>query len=169
MSQTKVGSLPSICHRGPFVELRQSVSSRVEAISPFVNQLMVFIRRFGNRDESETGIEIALHEALTNAVIHGNREDPDKRVYVVCLCSTDGEVSITIRDQGQGFDSRAVPDPTDSDNLLAVHGRGVYLMRALMDEVCFEEGGWVVHMRKEAKQERNRNSSRTRLELISSK
>ena len=162
MSRTKVASLSSICHRWPFVELRQSLPSRVEAISPFVNQLMVFIRKFRNPDESETGIEISLHESLTNAVIHGNREDPGKRVYIVCLCSTDGEVSITIRDQGQGFDSDAIPDPTDPDNLLAVHGRGVHLMRALMDEVCFEEDGSVVHMRKKP----NKSGTATLLALL---
>ena len=59
-----------------------------------------------------------------------------------------GEVSITIRDQGLGFDSRMVPDPTAPENSLLPHGRGIYLMKAFMDEVCFEDGGKVVRMRK---------------------
>ena len=62
-------------------------------------------------DGSEVDIEIAVREALTNAVVHGNHEDPNKRVFVTSRCSEDGEVSITVCDEGQGFDSRAVPDP----------------------------------------------------------
>jgi len=60
----------------------------------------------------------------------------------------DGEVSITVRDEGRGFDSNAVPDPTFLENLLFTNGRGIYLMKTLMDEVAFEEGGAVVRMRK---------------------
>ena len=157
MSQTKVAWLPSTSHRWPFVELRQSLPSRVEAISPFVDQLIVFINRFRNVDTSEIDIEIALREALTNAVIHGNHEDPNRCVYVVCRCHADGGVSITIRDQGKGFDSLAVPDPTAPEKLLSTHGRGIYLMRALMDEIYFDEGGSVVHMRKKPNNSREAN------------
>jgi serine/threonine-protein kinase RsbW len=59
-----------------------------------------------------------------------------------------GEVSITVRDQGKGFDSSALLNPTFRENLLLTHGRGIYLMKTLMDEVSFEEGGAVVMMRK---------------------
>jgi serine/threonine-protein kinase RsbW len=89
-----------------------------------------------------------VHEALANAVIHGNQLDPNKRVCVACRCYTDGEVSIAIRDQGRGFDSGSIPDPTAPENQLSSHGRGIYLMRASMDEVHFDEGGLVVRMRK---------------------
>ena len=132
----------------PYVELWQSLPSQVEAISPFLDQLMRFITRFRKRDGSEVDIEIAVRETLTNAVVHGNHEDPKKRVFVTSRCKEDGEVSITIRDEGQGFDSRAVPDPTAPENVLSSHGRGIYLMRTLMDEVSFAEDGTVVKMRK---------------------
>jgi len=69
-------------------------------------------------------------------------------VSVACPCTTNGEVSITVQDEGQGFDSRLVPDPTVSENRLLTYGRGIYLMKTLMDEVCFEQGGAVVYMRK---------------------
>jgi serine/threonine-protein kinase RsbW len=140
--------LPSTSRSRPFVELRQSLPSQVEAIEPFVEQLVRFISKFRSPDGSETDIELALHEALANAVIHGNGENPYKRVSIACRCSIDGEVSITIRDQGQGFDTRTVTDPTASESLLATHGRGIFLMQVLMDEVYFDEGGVVVHMRK---------------------
>jgi len=134
----------------PFIELRQSLASQASAISLFVDQLMRFILKFRNADGSETDIEMALHEALVNAVMHGNGENPHKRVYVTCRCHVDGEVSITVRDQGKGFDSSALRDPTFRENLLLTHGRGIYLMKTLMDEVWFDEGGAVVMMRKKS-------------------
>ena len=91
---------------------------------------------------------MALLEAVANAVIHGNGEDSSKLIYVTCRCYLDGEVAITVRDEGKGFDSSAVVDPTFRENLLFTHGRGIYLMKTLMDEVSFEEGGAVVMMRK---------------------
>jgi serine/threonine-protein kinase RsbW len=141
---------PRTAHSVPFMELRQSLPSKVAAISPFVDQLMRFILKVRRADGSEGDIEMALHEALANAVIHGNGENSCKRVYVTCHCHLDGEVSITVRDEGRGFDSSALLDPTSSENMLFTHGRGIYLMKALMDEVCFEEGGVVVMMRKKS-------------------
>jgi len=135
-------------HSAPFVELRQSLPSRVAAISPFVDQLMRFIQSFRNMDGSELEIEMALREALANAVVHGNGENSRKRVCVECRCYMDGEVSIAVRDEGQGFDRSAVPDPTTPENRLFTHGRGIYLMKTLMDDVSFEKGGAVVRMRK---------------------
>ena len=140
--------LPRSAHSVPFVELRQSLPSKVGAISPFADQLMRFILKFRSADGTEADIEMALREALANAVMHGNGENSCKRVYVTCRCYMDGEVAITVRDEGEGFDGSAVPDPTFLENLLFTHGRGIYLMKTLMDEVSFEEGGAVVMMRK---------------------
>ena len=109
---------------------------------------MRFIAKCRNKEDSELEIEVALREALANAIVHGNQEDPHKHVYVACRCTADGEVSITVQDEGQGFDSNAVPDPTAPENRLVKHGRGMYLMKTLMDELRFEQGGAVVYMRK---------------------
>ena len=142
--------LPRNDHSVPFVELRQLLTSKVSAISPFADQLMRFILNFRSADGSETDIEMALREALANAVIHGNGENSCKRVYVACRCYMDGEVSITVRDEGRGFDCNAIPDPTSRENLLFTYGRGIYLMKTLMDEITFEEGGALVMMRKKS-------------------
>jgi serine/threonine-protein kinase RsbW len=142
--------LPRDGHFVSFIELRQSLPSQVGAISPFVEQLMHFIVKFRNADGTENDIEMALYEALANAVIHGNGENPCKRVHVGCRCYMDGEVFVRVRDEGRGFDSNAVPDPTHVENVLSTHGRGIYLMKALMDEVSFEEGGAVTMMRKKS-------------------
>jgi serine/threonine-protein kinase RsbW len=118
----------------PFVELRQSLPSQIAIISPFVDQLMHFIAKFRNPDGSELNIETALREALANAIMHGNHEDPRKIVCVACRCTTDGDVSLTVQDEGQGFDTAAVLDPTTPENRLLPHGRGIYLMKTLMDD-----------------------------------
>jgi serine/threonine-protein kinase RsbW len=132
---------------GPCLELEHFLPSEVAAISPFVDKLMRLIRKCGCATEGGSDVEIALREALANAIIHGNHENPRKHVHVRCHCKPD-EVSIAVKDEGRGFDVNKIADPTSSENAGSVHGRGIYLMRALMDEVRFEGGGVVVHMRK---------------------
>ena len=135
---------------GPCIELQRSLPSKVAAISPFVDRLMLLFRKCGCVPEGESGVEIALREALANPIIHGNHANPRKHVYVRFRCGPD-EVSFAIKDEGRGFDLNKLADPTAPENIEAVHGRGIYLMKALMDQVRFEEGGVVVHMRKRAR------------------
>jgi len=150
-----VGRITSNSISAPFVELHQSLPSNAAAISSFVDQLMRFIRFFtekgGTAKAAEEVIEIAIYEALANAVIHGNHENHAKQVHVACRCSMDGEVLISVRDEGEGFVNKVVPDPTEAQRLLLPRGRGLDLMKALMDEVSFEENGTVVRMRKHMK------------------
>lgn len=135
-------------HGGPRIQTELSLASNVTAISPFIDKLMLLIKKCRCATGNESDIEIALREALENAVIHGNHEDPQKQVHVSCRCVAEEEVSILVKDEGQGFDSNAVPDPTSQGALELSHGRGIYLMRVFMDEVRFEQNGTVVHMRK---------------------
>ena len=134
-------------HRGPHITLEWSLPSEVTAISPFVDKLMPLLRNCGCVSEGVSDVEIALREALANAIIHENHEDRRKHVHVICRCEPD-EVSIAVKDEGSGFDINAVPDPTARENIGSVHGRGILVMKAVMDEVRFEEGGIVVQMRK---------------------
>lgn len=152
MSQrhTTKSSSPRSSHQGGgYIQLELSLRSEVSAISPFVDTIMHLIRKcrwvIGNEEE----IEIALREALANAIVHGNHEDPGKQVYVSCRCGTD-EVSFVIRDAGQGYDIGKLPDPTAPENISSSRGRGIYLMKNLMDEIRFERGGAIVYMRKSA-------------------
>jgi serine/threonine-protein kinase RsbW len=134
----------------PCIDLERSLPSEVASISPFVDKLMLLIRKCGCVPGGESDVESALREALANAVIHGNHENPRKHVRVRFRCKRD-EVSIAVKDEGRGFDINKIPDPTAPENTGSVHGRGIYLMKALMDEVRFEEGGVVVQMRKSVK------------------
>jgi len=136
---------------GHCIELERSLPSEVAAISPFVDKLMLLFRKCGCVSEGESDVEIALREALANAIIHGNHEDPQKHVHVRFRCKPD-EVSIAVKNEGRGFDISAITDPTTPENTESVHGRGIYLMKAFMDEVRFEEGGVVVRMRKNSGQ-----------------
>lgn len=94
--------------------------------------------RYGN-------ILIALTEAVNNAIHHGNALDPSKAVTVGYEVQ-DQRILFLVRDQGPGFDFNHLPDPTDPQNIEKPHGRGVFLMRALADEVEFSDNGATVVM-----------------------
>lgn len=83
---------------------------------------------------------VGLTEALSNAMLYGNSYDPTKRVRVEVTLGR-GEIKARITDQGTGFDPAAIPDPTTPENLLKAGGRGLFLMRQLLDEVSFNDQG----------------------------
>lgn len=93
-------------------------------------------------------IELALDEALANAIRHGCKNDPSKQVQCIVTSDAKGEVVIVVRDPGPGFDAAKVPNPLEGDNVLKASGRGVFLINQLMDEVGFADGGRVVQMKK---------------------
>jgi anti-sigma regulatory factor (Ser/Thr protein kinase) len=93
-------------------------------------------------------VELALQEALANAIRHGCRGDVARSVQCVVTCDDNGEVLIVVRDPGAGFDATTVPDPLHADNVLKSSGRGIFLINQLMDEVDFKDGGREVQMRK---------------------
>lgn len=88
---------------------------------------------------------VGVAEALANAMMYGNGRDPGKHVKLEAWCAPD-RVRVRITDQGTGFDPRSLPDPTLPQNVTRSHGRGVYLIRELMDEVAFNERGNSVEM-----------------------
>ena len=137
-----------VSDHGAYAELHQMLASQIPAISPALDETLGFLAKRRKADGSEIEIEVALGEAIANAVLHGNRERSGKCVSVVCRCTNDGDVMITVRDQGIGFESEHVPDQTIPDNLSSNSGRGIYFMRTLMDAVRFEREGTVVHMLK---------------------
>lgn len=100
--------------------------------------------------------QLAVGEALVNAIRHGNREDPRKTVQFSYLVQRDS-VWIEIEDQGRGFDPDSLPDPTTPENIGRSHGRGIFLMRSYMTSVTFTDGGRRVLM------ERKRGASPSQL------
>ena len=96
----------------------------------------------------EYEIELALQEALANAIRHGCQGDPTKLVQCCVTYEEAGDVLIVVRDPGPGFDVSRVPNPLDGTNVLKANGRGIFLINQLMDEVRFTDGGRELHMRK---------------------
>ncbi len=102
-------------------------------------------------EEEKLGdVELALHEALANAILHGNESDPNRKVVVACFCEcgADTGLLLVVKDEGSGFDPNQVPDPTAAEVVYSNHGRGIFLMRHLMDEVRHLGGGCEVELRK---------------------
>ena len=129
---------------------RLVLPSHIEAVADAAATVTDFIRNCGAPEESAFGIEMAVREAVTNAMVHGNREDEAKSVEVIFNCH-DNELEVEVRDQGEGFDPASVPDPTNPENLLKTSGRGIFLMRTFMDEIAWDnrpEGGTAVRMTK---------------------
>ena len=131
---------------GSLLEVDAWIPSEVKAISPLVDRLMRLIEGSHCITGEEYAVELALREALCNAVVHGNRLDAHKLVHVRCRCKVGKEISLIVSDQGQGFDAHNVPDPVAAENLEAEHGRGIQLMKSVMDKVSFQRRGTEVHM-----------------------
>jgi len=81
-------------------------------------------------------VHLAFEEAMTNAIMHGNRSDPQKNIYLTCDVQ-ENEVVISVRDEGCGFNPDTVPDPRHPDNILTPSGRGILLIRHIMSKVEF--------------------------------
>jgi serine/threonine-protein kinase RsbW len=127
-----------------------SLPSRIETVATAAAAVAEFIGRFGVSDDAAFGIDMAVREAVTNAVLHGNHQDESKTVDIVLKSSPDA-VEISVHDQGPGFNPEDVPDPTANENILKTSGRGIFFMRTFMDEVDWlirPEGGTTVRMLK---------------------
>ncbi len=123
------------------LRFRESIPSTFEALEEVLENLMALARDIKCQGEHLDEVELALREALVNAVIHGNRSDPDKSVIVSCFCQPHRGMLLVVQDEGPGFDPRIVPDPTGADCLLRTHGRGLFLMRQTMDHVRISHSG----------------------------
>ena len=155
MARTQVVSRPTDFHAefagrraGSLLEIDAWIPSEISAISPLVERLMRLIEGSHCITGEESAVELALGEALSNAVVHGNQLDVHKLVHVRCRCKVGNGISLIVSDQGQGFDPRTALDSVTVENLEAEHGRGIHLMKLAMDEVSFEQRGTEVHMRK---------------------
>jgi serine/threonine-protein kinase RsbW len=121
------------------------ISSQPESIN-LVEKLIDEIKsEYNVHEECYGNMLVAVTEAVNNAIQHGNKYDPDKKVIISHEVEPD-QISFIITDEGTGFDFMNLPDPTDPDHLEKPTGRGVFLMKHLADQIIFSENGRVVEL-----------------------
>ena len=128
------------------LKLKVSLSAERNAVDPVVRNVMEIVREMQCATGKEDDIELALTEALANAVVHGAKEDPSKTVECIVACDEQRGMLIMVRDPGPGFDPASLPDPCTGNNIYSSHGRGIFLINQLMDEVKFHKNGTEIHM-----------------------
>lgn len=115
-----------------------TLESSLEAVNQAERTAVKFAQQAGVDPDTTGHISMAVREAVVNAVLHGNKYDPSKKVRLA-FERTDESLVITIQDEGRGVDLNCIPDPLAEDNLLKTSGRGIFLIRAFMDEVRFRD------------------------------
>ena len=129
-------------------ELR--LPSSIEAVSEAAAAVAEFMNRLGIDEGVAFGVDMAVREAVTNAVLHGNKLD-EAKVVDLKLRNSPEAFEIIVHDQGQGFNPNDIPDPTQEENILKTSGRGIFFMRNFMDMVDWSadpKGGTIVRMMK---------------------
>ncbi len=135
-------------HKKLTLQHQISLPGNVAAITPAVDAILGLARQMGCAAGKEFEVEMALREALANAIRYGCQEDRNKRVECCVACDETRGILIVIRDPGPGFDPASVPSPILGQNIYSDHGRGIFLINQLMDEVHYERGGTQIYMRK---------------------
>jgi anti-sigma regulatory factor (Ser/Thr protein kinase) len=125
--------------------------SRRSAVAPTVERVLTSVKPARLTREQLDNLAVAVAEALSNAAVHGNHLRPGLFVVVRIEAHPTGETVVEVRDSGRGFDVERIRDPTDPSHLLLPGGRGIFMMRKLVDEVKFKELGNVVSLKLLAK------------------
>jgi serine/threonine-protein kinase RsbW len=120
----------------------ESKGENITIVERLIDELC---EKYGIQEEHYGNILIALTEAVNNAIYHGNKQDPEKKVIVKYEADQD-HFKFIVEDEGPGFDFENVPDPTSPENIEKPNGRGVFLMRHLSDSITFSEEGRIVEM-----------------------
>lgn len=128
------------------VRLKVMLAADKNAVDPVVQNVMQIVKEIDCAAGKEEAVELALTEALANAVLHGAKADATKIVECDVACDDHGTMLIIVRDPGNGFDPAAIPSPISGQNLYSNCGRGIYLINQLMDEVKFAKNGSEIQM-----------------------
>ncbi|MGH9651782.1 MAG: ATP-binding protein [Terriglobales bacterium] len=129
------------------MQIEETFPANVENIQPMVQRVMDLVRELHCDEGKDMEIGLALQEALANAIVHGCKNDHSKTVTCRVEFPQPAEMLIVVRDSGAGFEPKLVPDPLSAEGLQSDHGRGIRLIRGLMDEVHYERGGTELHMK----------------------
>jgi anti-sigma regulatory factor (Ser/Thr protein kinase) len=127
------------------LEIDTWMPSEIHAIAPTVDRLMRLIEGSKCVQGAERDVELALREALGNAVARGNQADPKTKIHIRCRCGPGNEISIVVMHQGKGFDFGKTAGNSLASEPAGEHGSGIELKKVAMDEVSFERGSTEVH------------------------
>ncbi len=122
------------------------IRSEVAEISIVEKLIDEISAKFKLHDDVYGKVLLAVVEAVNNSIVHGNKLDSSKTVSI-SYNITDQYLQFIVKDQGQGFDYEAIPDPTKPENIEKTHGRGIFLMKHLADEIEFQESGSTIDMK----------------------
>jgi serine/threonine-protein kinase RsbW len=115
--------------------------SRIDSITTLENFIDILREKYSFSDEVYANVLTCLSEATVNAIIHGNKENPNKKVYINLEVIEEKRLIFTISDEGNGFDFNNLPDPTAPENLENLTGRGVFIIKRLADQCIFNSRG----------------------------
>lgn len=115
-----------------------TLESELASVDPVESKAESLAHEAGFDDDTASQIAMVVREAVINAILHGNKKDPAKKVYVDYELNEE-DLRIRVADQGAGLDPDSVPDPLAPENILRSSGRGIFLMKAIMDEVHFHQ------------------------------
>ena len=130
------------------VKMDMVFPAEVTRLSEVIDGFMKIVTAMKCACGHEQDVELAMREALTNAIIHGAAGDPARKVECCVACDDVHGMLVVVRDPGQGFDPDSLPNPCVGENVYSEHGRGVFLINQLMDHVEYKRGGTEIHMRK---------------------
>jgi serine/threonine-protein kinase RsbW len=130
------------------LDIQRAFPAAAEAVDAMLREIMDGLEKNGCPVGDLDEVRLALREALNNAVKHGSGFDASKQVHVTARCNPRDGFWISIRDEGPGFDPARVPDPTQPENLERFSGRGLFMIRELMDDVQFHSSGREIRMRR---------------------
>ena len=128
-----------------------TLPSRIESVEELAVALARILGSLGVSEEVAFGVDLAVREAVTNAIIHGNKQEESKSVHISAKTAPNS-LEIIIHDEGEGFNPADVPNPTAAENILKSSGRGIFFMRTFMNDVEWAirpQGGTTVRMTKE--------------------
>jgi len=135
----------------PVLKLNVKLAADQKAVDHVVHGIMEVVRKIECAPGTEDAVELALTEALANAIVHGAKSDPSKSVECDVACDQHGDLLIVVRDPGKGFDPGNIPNPVIGENIYSSHGRGIFLINQLMDDVKFQKNGTEIRMIKRLK------------------
>ena len=115
--------------------------SRIDSITTLENFIDTLREKYSFSDEVYANVLTCLSEATVNAIIHGNKENPNKKVYINLEVIEEKRLIFTISDEGNGFNFNNLPDPTAPENLENLTGRGVFIIKRLADQCIFNSRG----------------------------